>query len=106
MSERDLEEEHFAKLDREKLQKLKAKQQAEEAERALAARRELHHHKCGKCGDSMETKAFRGVEIEICPSCGAVLLDPGELEDLAGQDQGGLLSGLFGVFKSGAPPAG
>ena len=32
----------------------------------------------------MEPKIFQGVEIDICPSCGAVLLDPGELEELAG----------------------
>lgn len=98
MPERDLEEEHFAKLDREKLAKLKAKQEAEEAAQALAARKELHHHKCGKCGADMDTHPFRGVEVEICPECGAVLLDNGELEKLAGDDQGGILSGLFSAF--------
>ena len=99
MPERDLEEEHFAKLDREKLAKLKAKQDAEADQQAAADRKALHFHKCGKCGDDMDTKPFRGVEIEICRACGAVLLDPGELETLAGEDQGGVLKGLFSMFK-------
>lgn len=99
MSERDLEEEHFAKLDREKIAKMKAKQAAEGAVKAAQELRELHHHRCGKCGTAMDTKGFRGVEIEVCPACGAVLLDNGELETLAGQDQTGMIAGLFGMFK-------
>jgi hypothetical protein len=99
MSERDLEAEHFAKLDREKLAKLKAKQQAEAAAMAAEELRQLHHHRCGKCGTAMDTHPFRGVEIEICPACGAVLLDNGELETLAGQDQTGIVAGLFGLFS-------
>jgi hypothetical protein len=31
--------------------------------------------------------------------CGAVLLDPGELEQLAGADATGTLSGLANLFK-------
>ena len=44
----------------------------------------------------METKLFKGVEIEICPNCGAVLLDPGELEQLAGKDESSFFASLFG----------
>ena len=100
MSEsRDLEEEYFAKQDREKLAKLKAKWQAEAAAEALTARRDLHHHKCGKCGADMDTVPFRGVEIEVCKECKAVLLDPGELEELAGEDQGGVLESMFSFFR-------
>jgi Zn-finger nucleic acid-binding protein len=39
---------------------------------------------------------FKGVEIEKCPDCGAVLLDPGELEQLAGKDESGFFADLFG----------
>lgn len=99
MSERDLEEEYFAKQDREKLAKLKAEQAAKDAATALVERRELHHHKCGKCGADMDTHPFRGVEIEICPECGAVLLDNGELEKLAGTDEGGMLSKMLSIFN-------
>ena len=50
----------------------------------------------------MDTTNFKGVEIEVCPNCGAVLLDPGELETLAGEDQAGvveMIAGLFGFTK-------
>jgi Zn-finger nucleic acid-binding protein len=45
---------------------------------------------------------FKGVEIEVCPNCGAVLLDPGELEQLAGDEQHGAvlhIARLFGFAK-------
>lgn len=99
MSERDLEEEYFAKDDREKIARLKEKWQAEATAKALADRRDLHFHKCGKCGASMNTVAFRGVEIEVCDECNAVLLDPGELEQLAGSDEGGMLTSFFSIFN-------
>lgn len=99
MSERDWEAEYFAKEDREKITKLKEKWEAEAAKKALEERRDLHHNKCGKCGGDMKTVPFRGVEIEICGDCGAVLLDPGELEELAGKDEGGLLTGMFSIFS-------
>lgn len=99
MPERDLEEEYFAKEDREKLAKLKEKWQKEAAQKALEARRELHFNKCGKCGADMDTVPFRGVEIEVCKECKAVLLDPGELEQLAGEDQGGVLASMFSFFS-------
>lgn len=98
MSERDLEEEYFAKREREKLAALKADLDQEAASRAVEERRELHYHRCGKCGDAMVTKGYRGVEIEVCPTCGAVLLDPGELQQLAGEDRSGVLKGMLSFF--------
>ena len=99
MSERDLEEEYFAKEDREKIAQLKKVWQAEAAAKALADRRDLHFNKCGKCGAQMNTVPFRGVEIEVCSECKAVLLDPGELEKLAGADEGGMLTSFFSIFN-------
>ncbi|MEZ4323513.1 MAG: zf-TFIIB domain-containing protein [Myxococcota bacterium] len=99
MSERDLEEEYFAKEDREKLAKLKAKADAEKAEAEKEERKALHWNRCGKCGQAMDTKPFRGIEIEVCPDCNAVLLDPGELEKLAGEDQGGIVKGLLSIWN-------
>ena len=95
MSDRHPEDDYFTRLDREKKAKLK-RQLAEEAAAAEAAeRKRLHHHRCGKCGSEMGTRAFRGVEIEVCRACGAVLLDKGELEQLAGEDQSGFLASMF-----------
>jgi ribosomal protein S27E len=92
------EEEYFKKRDMEAKAKLKAKLEAQKAEAEKAARKELHFMKCGKCGSEMMTQVFRGIEIERCGGCGAVLLDPGELEELAGEDQSDVISNFFSVF--------
>ena len=90
------EEEYFHKLAQEQLTKLREVAAIEDAQAAAEAAKALHFHKCGKCGADMKTEVFKGVEIERCPSCGAVLLDPGELEQLAGTDESGFFAGLFG----------
>ena len=90
----DPEEEYFHRQEKEKLDKLKAKAAQDAAAQALDARKAAHWNKCGKCGGDMSAKVFKGVEIDICNDCGAVLLDPGELESLAGKDA----SGVFGVI--------
>ncbi|HHO50449.1 MAG TPA: hypothetical protein ENK18_06130 [Deltaproteobacteria bacterium] len=95
------EEEYFRRLDQEAKAKLKAKLDREHAETSRAVRIELHHHKCGKCGADMTTQAFRGIEIEVCNECGAVLLDPGELETLAGRDGTEIFSSFFSMFRAG-----
>ena len=92
----DSEQEYFHRLEQEKLDKIKADADAEAATTAASEAKALHFHKCGKCGNHMDTVLFKGVEIERCGSCGAVLLDPGELEQLAGEDESGFFAGLFG----------
>jgi rubrerythrin len=93
------ENKYFEKLEAEKRARLKAELEATKQAEALAARKELHWLRCGKCGAAMDTVIFRGVEIEVCPDCGAVLLDQGELEALAGADKSGIFSGLKGLFR-------
>ncbi|TNE87218.1 MAG: hypothetical protein EP330_19025 [Deltaproteobacteria bacterium] len=91
------EDDYFARLDAEKKAALRKKLDGEASEAAEEALRELHHFKCGKCGHDMATQLFRGVEIEVCSNCQAVLLDPGELEELAGTDEG-FFKEFFGNF--------
>jgi hypothetical protein len=94
----DPESEYFHRQEQEKLAKLKATQEAEARTAEAAERRALHHLRCGKCGDKMNTELFKGIDIEVCPTCGAVLLDPGELEKLVGNDEGFVLT-LKDFFK-------
>jgi hypothetical protein len=95
------EDEYIHRLDQENLSRLRATRDAEAATSEATARTALHFHKCGKCGGDMDTQLFKGVEIERCAGCGAVLLDPGELEELAGKDEsGGLFAALLGLNKS------
>ncbi len=103
MSEKNQpEEEYFARVEAQKTEQLAKEIAKREAEEAAHSLKELHYLHCGKCGTKMDTTTFKGVEIEVCPNCGAVLLDPGELEALAGEDQAGVIdviAGLFGFKK-------
>ena len=98
MSDRRQEEDYFARIEREKKEKLRARLADESSATTQEELKKLHHHHCGKCGSEMVTKVYRGVEIEVCPTCGAVLLDPGELEQLAGADRSGVLAGITAFF--------
>ncbi|MDP2308798.1 MAG: zf-TFIIB domain-containing protein [Pseudomonadota bacterium] len=97
----DPEAEYFARLDAEKKKALHEQVTAEKAASEKEARRQLHHLRCGKCGGQMAPETFRGVTIDVCPDCGSVLLDPGELQQLAGNDESGALASLskFFTFK-------
>lgn len=94
-----MEDEYFLREDREKLRKLREKEEAEAARARLEARKAEHFHKCGKCGADMETQTFKGVEVEVCAECGAVLLDNGELQTLAGKDASGAIGILGDLFR-------
>ena len=66
-----------------------------------AERKALHAMRCGKCGGLLKPRPFRGIEIDVCEDCGVVLLDPGELEILAGKDETGVISSLASLFSFG-----
>ncbi len=94
----DLEEAYFAQRDQENKQKLAAQLAEEHAVAAAAERKALHGGKCGKCGGALAPQVFRGEQIDVCGDCGAVLLDPGELQKLAGEDESSVLHGLAALF--------
>ena len=102
MSEKnDAEEEYFARLNREKQAKINAEVAAEAALADRARFKALHAQHCGKCGGPLAPVNFRGIEIDVCGDCGAVLLDPGELEALAGKDESGAVKSLAALFSFG-----
>jgi hypothetical protein len=100
MSEKghDAEAEYFARIDRENKEKLAEQVASERAQEETERLRALHAQRCGKCGGELAPELFRGVEIDVCAGCGAVLLDPGELQELAGKDQTGVVSSLAAFF--------
>ena len=55
------EEEYFHKLAQEQLNKLREVAAIEDAEAAAKAAKELHFHKCGKCGTDMEPSCSRAL---------------------------------------------
>ena len=92
------EDEYFAKLEAEKKARMADLLGRADAVEEAARLKELHFNHCGKCGHAMLPSHYKGVEIEVCPHCGAVLLDPGELQELAGEEHHGLLRGIAHVF--------
>jgi hypothetical protein len=96
---RTLEDEYFDRIDREAKDRIRHQIESEEAVRKREELKQLHLHHCGKCGGTLEARAFRGLEIDVCVDCGATLLDRGELETLAGHDHAGLFSGLAELFR-------
>lgn len=95
------ENEHFAKIELEKTAKLRDKLSKENRRATLEERKAAYWMRCGKCGGMMEPQIFKGLEIDVCPECGAVLLDPGELEALAGPDNSGFFKDLASLFRPG-----
>jgi hypothetical protein len=95
------EEEYFKKIEAEQMAKLRAIQDAASDAEALIALKSLHYHRCGKCGQHMNSEIYRGIEIEVCTDCQAVLLDPGELNTLAGDDNSAWITSFFQVFGGG-----
>jgi hypothetical protein len=95
----DQEEEFFHRQDQEKLRRLREMEEMRTAAEEEGDLKALHHFRCGKCGQKMSSQTFRGIEVEICPGCGAVLLDPGELEKLTGEDKGGVARTIADFFR-------
>lgn len=93
------EEEYFHREDQERLRKLKEQMEQERLVAEKASRKALHGGRCGKCGGQMNPRLFKGVEIDVCPDCGAVLLDPGELETLVGADKAASSSWVADFFS-------
>jgi len=92
------EEEYFARIEAEKKERLAAIIASADAKKEAEELKRLHFMRCGKCGQKMVTTHFKGVEIEVCSLCSAVLLDPGELEILAGEDRASVVANIAAAF--------
>jgi hypothetical protein len=93
------EDEFFAREDAEKKRRLAlaVKEETVAAERERL--RELHHMRCPKCGLGLQEVAYRGVDADLCFSCGGVFLDRGEIDRIARPDQKGIMAGLLGLLR-------
>lgn len=92
------EDKYFARIEAEKKVRLAAILADEESKTQATELKRIHYMHCGKCGQKMESTHFKGVEIEVCTVCSAVLLDPGELETLAGEDQASVIASIAAAF--------
>jgi hypothetical protein len=84
-----LENEYFRRQERELIEKMKAKLQAEDAKSL-----EL---KCPKCEGTLYETDHENIKIDVCNKCTGVWLDPGELAQIMAKDEtGGATGGWFG----------
>jgi uncharacterized protein len=91
----DKEQEYFIKKDLERLKAMRDEhfQKQQEAERNRL--KELHFMHCTKCGQKMTTIQLTGVDVELCPGCGGMYLDQGELAKLIEGNKHGALAGAI-----------
>ena len=94
------EEAYFKEQDRKKIRDLREKADQE----ANTRYREEHKGHCFRCGTRSLVEVERGdVKVDICvnKNCGAIHLDPGELEQIIKKK--GIISSIrnsvFGVFS-------
>ena len=73
------EKEYFIRQEIERLKVLREKHLRETVQKTRDEMKQLHHMHCAKCGQHMETTILETVEIEVCPDCGGIYLDAGEL---------------------------
>ncbi len=94
------EDEFFAREEAEKLHRLHTEKLRALSQQDAEEQKKLHWMKCGKCGYDLETIRWRSVDVEKCFRCGAIVLDDGELEKLAGREEAGqFMSSFIGLFK-------
>ena len=94
------EEEFFAREEAEKLHRLHHEKLKSSDAAKADEEKTLHWMKCPKCGYGLETIKWRNHDVEKCFRCGAVVLDAGELEALAGSEHAeGFLATFSTLFK-------
>jgi hypothetical protein len=91
----DKEQEYFHKQEMERLKRLREEHRAKQAVEEAQRQKELHFMHCPKCGSPLETTGLEEVEVDICPGCGGVFLDAGELDKIVeGRNRGGFGAAL------------
>ncbi|NIP39240.1 MAG: zf-TFIIB domain-containing protein [Candidatus Dadabacteria bacterium] len=93
------EDEYFAKEDAEKKKRLERRLHDERAQKERAELKEICYLKCPKCAGELHELLFRGVTIDRCDDCNGVWLDDGELDKLAGSEDGNIIRDFIGMFK-------
>lgn len=88
------EDEYFAKLDRERLERKRKELHKLEQD----AERKAHHMRCPKCGGHLKTEDFRKIQIDRCPDCNGIWLDAGEIEAVIDLETRGFLGKALGDF--------
>lgn len=92
------EQEYIARMEFEKLQKMKAEHQKKLAVEEKNKLRELHYMRCPKCGMELVEINYQSIMVDKCTKCEGIWLDPGEFESVSKLEKSGIEK-LFSVFK-------
>jgi RNA polymerase-binding transcription factor DksA len=98
------EDEFFAKEDAEKKRRLAQHVSKELAADERKRLRDLHFMHCPKCGLKMQEVRLRGMDVEVCFSCGGIFLDKGEIDVIAAPQQKGIMGAILNWFKDETKP--
>lgn len=95
----DKEQEYFLRQEMERLKRLREehRQKLEAEERQKL--KDLHWMHCPKCGAGMSAVHMHGVEVELCPGCGGLFLDAGELDKVVEVGSRGGFASALGAFR-------
>jgi hypothetical protein len=94
----DKEEEHFARIEFERMKKLEEEKHRKLKEEDKKRLKELHYMRCPKCGMELIEIDYKGIKVDKCSECEGIWLDAGELEAISKFEKTGL-DKLFSVFK-------
>lgn len=94
------EEEYFYKKNKELMEKMRQKLDAQRAEQEAKAPQNPHWMKCPKCGKELKEVDLAGIKVDQCTHCLGIYFDKGELELLIGAEEPkGFFGGLKRLFK-------
>lgn len=96
----DREQEYFLKMELERLARLREEHQRKLEDAARQERKEKHWMHCPKCGDDLEVTHLAGVEVDLCPDCGGLFLDAGELDKILEEKNRGPFAKALGSLRS------
>ena len=92
------EDEYFAKQDAELIKEMRAKLDKEREQNE----RKAHFMKCPKCGADMKEEDRGQVKVDVCPDCGGMFLDAGELELMRKVESSGGKNIIASMFNFGS----
>ena len=85
----DKEQQYFIAQEMKRLKALHQQYAEKTAESERQRLKDLHYMHCTKCGQKMETTTLADIEVEVCPGCGGIYLDAGELNKIVDEQTRG-----------------
>lgn len=95
----DKEQEYFLRVETERLKKLREEHRHKQVEEDRRRLQELHFMHCPKCGQAMTTSTLADVEVDLCPDCGGLYLDVGELDKILEEKRRGIFATAVGFVR-------